>query len=247
MPADNWQKKLFDPAVYTPATPGAVKHAVQEAAFTVRAMGLKKGMSVLDVACGPGRHSVELARRGCDVTGLDFCRGYLDEARAAAKKRGVKADFVHGDMRKMKFAGKFDAVICMFTSFGYFTPAQDLLVLKSMTRALKPGGRLLLDVQGEEPFLKTPSGRDWFRREDGSFLLEEWKYDLKRARLENRWVFIGRDGKATARDFKVNIYNKARMEKIFGSAGLKPLKFYNGFERSRNSSRLVALAAKNWV
>src|SRR5207249_10238727 len=81
---------------------------------------LRKGGRILDVACGAGRHSIELAKRGYRVSGLDLSSSLLSEARKAARGAGVKVTFVQGDMRRLRFRGAFDSAISMFTSFGYF-------------------------------------------------------------------------------------------------------------------------------
>src|SRR5207245_4449387 len=81
---------------------------------------LRKGGRILDLGCGAGRHSIGLAQRGYRVTGLDLSAPLLAEARKAARGAGVKATFVQGDMRRLRFRGAFDAAISSFTSFGFF-------------------------------------------------------------------------------------------------------------------------------
>ena len=241
----NWHKAFFDPAFYNPASPAACEHAPREAVFAAKALGARKGFKILDVACGPGRHSLELAHLGYKVTGLDFCKAYLDEARTLAKKHRLAAEFILGDMRDIPFAAEFDAVICMFTSFGYFSKAEDLNTLKSMARALKPGGKLLLDVIDADHFRGPASGRDWCEQEDGSFVLDEWRMDIKKSATYNCRTLLQPGKKPMAREFWLNVYNRSLLEGLLTKAGLKSLRFYNGFGKMRKGNRLIALAVKN--
>ena len=102
-------------------------------------------MEVLDVPCGFGRIANRLAARGCRVTGLDASPLFLARARQDAAALGVAVEYVAGDMRALPWAGRFDRLVCWFTSFGYFDDATDRRVLAGFRRALRPGGRLVLD------------------------------------------------------------------------------------------------------
>ena len=93
---------------------------------------LKPGASVLDLCCGQGRHSVQLAKRGFQVTGLDLNAEYLDLASKAAEAAKVTIETVAADMREIPFENKFDAIVNMYSSFGYLeSEAEDLKVLES--------------------------------------------------------------------------------------------------------------------
>src|SRR5204863_7350641 len=109
--------------------------------FIVEKLGLGEGSRVLDLACGRGRISIGLAQHGCRVTGLDLSPRSLELARSDAEAAGVEIEFVRRDMRDLDAEGEFDAVVNVFTSFGYF-PAQeeDERVLAAVARALVPGG-----------------------------------------------------------------------------------------------------------
>ena len=117
----------------------------QEVDFLVRRLGLASGMQVLDAGCGPGRHSLELARRGIEVTGIDLSPDFVALARAAAEAEGLPARFEVLDIRELAFDGTFDAVICVCQGgFGLLGGDEDAGIIARLAAALRPGGRLAL-------------------------------------------------------------------------------------------------------
>ena len=117
----NWYTEFFNedyPKIYSERL--SQEATERETAFVARALGLQEGDRVLDLACGHGRHAVALARRGMVVTGQDLNEDYLQMARDGAAQTGVEIESVHSDMRDIPFTDEFDAVINMFTAFGYF-------------------------------------------------------------------------------------------------------------------------------
>lgn len=121
------------------------KGTVQEVDHVVAALGLRPGDRVLDVGCGPGRHSHELGRRGLTVVGIDISQRFVDLANAA----GVPGTtFDRLDARALPFDAEFDAVICLCQgAFGLMTAGgDDHLVVAGIARALRPGGRLALSA-----------------------------------------------------------------------------------------------------
>jgi SAM-dependent methyltransferase len=119
-----------------------------------RLLELQPGLRVLDLACGHGRIANRLAARGCRVTGVDSSRVFLDRARQDATTLGVSVDYVLGDMREPP-AGQFDRIVSWFTAFGYFDDPGNRRVLAGAVRALRPGGRLLLDLNNLVAVLRT--------------------------------------------------------------------------------------------
>jgi SAM-dependent methyltransferase len=133
------------------------EQTAREVDFLSRQLPLPAYRDVLDVCCGAGRHALPLAARGHRVTGLDRDERMLSQARrgaAAAAANGGGATFVSGDMRELAAAvsGAFDAAICMWQSFGYFDAATNADVLRQMREALRPGGRLILDLYNRDAF-----------------------------------------------------------------------------------------------
>jgi SAM-dependent methyltransferase len=117
----------------------------QEVDFLVEHLGLRPGMRVLDVGCGPGRHAHELARRGLVVHGIDISERFVELAREGAPDG---ATFERLDARDLAFDAEFDVVICLCQgAFGLMTAnGDDEVVLGGMARALRPGGRLALSA-----------------------------------------------------------------------------------------------------
>lgn len=156
---------------------------------------LRRGSRVLDLACGAGRHSIELASRGYTVVGYDLSETLLRAARAEARKASAKATFVRGDMRDLPYKSEFDAVINMFTSFGYFDRIEDdRKVLAGVARALKPRGKFLMERFNREVLAYELPRQSWRVRDDGSVILEEDMFDVLRGRYETRQIVIDRDG-----------------------------------------------------
>src|SRR5512138_1360083 len=109
--------------------------------------GLKPGARVLDACCGPGRHSLELARRGYRVTGLDLTESYLEAARETASAEGLSIEFLRGDVRAFRRPGAFALCLNLFTSFGYFkSREEDIGTLRNFRASLAPGGALVLET-----------------------------------------------------------------------------------------------------
>ncbi|MGH8905603.1 MAG: class I SAM-dependent methyltransferase [Egibacteraceae bacterium] len=164
-----------------------------------RLLQLEPGMDVLDVPCGHGRIANRLAARGARVTGLDISSRFLDVAKQDAAERSVDVTYVHGDMRAMPYSGAFDAVVMWGNSFGYFDDDKNRQVLAEAYRALRPGGRLLLDMEHQSWVLKD-LGNPIFER-DGNLQINANTYDALEGRLYTTRIWI-RDGQTRSkRDF----------------------------------------------
>jgi len=119
---------------------------VQEVDFVVDVLGLEPGMRLLDAGCGPGRHSLELGRRGISVVGVDMSPDFIALARADAGDLPV--EFHEADVRSLDYRDEFDAVICLCQGgFGLLGgDDRELDVVSGFAAALKPGGRLALSA-----------------------------------------------------------------------------------------------------
>lgn len=244
-----WPEKFFRPEIFTPGSIEAESAAPSEVRFVWKALGLKRGERLLDVACGTGRHALRLARRGADVVGVDATDAYLRVARRGARKL-KNARFTRADMRFLPFTGEFDAAVNLWTSFGYFeTPAEDLEVLRGVARALKPGGRFLIDVIDYAALTRKRGFKNWTQCADGSYLLEEavfiggWD-----PRIATYWVVLKKGRPPRAAHSVVRGYDRARLFALLRRAGLRPVKTWSalsdyGSPRA-SGGRLVVLCVK---
>jgi SAM-dependent methyltransferase len=190
---------------------------------------------------------VVLAQKGFHVTGYDLSEGFLNRARELAETLKVKIDLKQGDMREIPYENQFDAVINMFTAFGFFENEQeDLKVLKGVHRALKPGGQFLLDVINREVAVCDPVPRRWIR-ENHAYLLEERVYDFFRSRLEMTNMLILPSGEVKQANFSIRLYTLTEMLDLFNAAGLVLIDVYGDFSGAlynAGSPRMILVAQK---
>ena len=119
----------------------------QEVGFLVDALGLEPGVRVLDVGCGPGRHSLALARRGVEVVGVDLSPEFVDLAAAAAGHEALPARFEVLDVRALAYEGDFDAAICLCQGgFGLLGGRDEVAVFGRIVAAVRPGGALAVSA-----------------------------------------------------------------------------------------------------
>lgn len=203
-----------------------------------------EGAHVLDLCCGPGRHSLELARRGFRVTGVDRTEEYLEEARRRAGEEGLDVEFVRADMRKFVRKATFDAAVNLFTSFGYFEdPADDRAVLRNVRDSLRPGGRLLMDLAGKEVLARDFRVRDWSEIGD-TILLQERRLSDGWSWIENRWVLV-RDGQREEFNVSHRLYSGAELRQLLRECGFDQVRILGGLDRreyDHEARRLVTLA-----
>ena len=153
-----------------------------------------QGKTVLDLCCGPGRHSISLAKRGIQVTGVDRTAFFLEKAKEKARAEEVNVEWVLEDMRRFVRPVSYDLVLNMFTSFGYFDDkSDDLIVLKNVFTSLKPGGAFLIDVMGKERLAKIfqPTVSDVL--DDGTMIVQRPEIYNNWTRVKSDWTIIKGD------------------------------------------------------
>jgi len=210
-------------------------------------MGLPVGSRVLDVPCGQGRHAHLLMEAGYDVDALD----YSDELLKVARKRGEGESlrYVRGDMRRLpaRWTKRFDAVLNLFTSFGFFAhPADDARVIAEFARVLKPGGRLVWHGASRDGVMARFLARDWWSSADETLFAQERQFDPLSGILSvtSTW----RRGKKTGvRRHGLRLYTATRLAELCADAGLVVEEAHDGFTDRplrRSSSEMLLVARK---
>jgi SAM-dependent methyltransferase len=231
--------------IYTFLTPERTEREVEG---IVKLLGLTGGEAMLDLCCGHGRHSVALAERGFQMTGQDLSAVFLQHARAAAEAQGVAVRWIEGDMRQVPFEAEFDAVINIFTAFGYFeSEEEDRQVLQQVYKALKPGGLFLLETMHREFLMRNFAPGQIDRRADGLIVLEEREFDLLTSRANVLVTMIFPDGQRREYRHSARIYTLTELARMLAMAGLQVQAYYGGLDGSAlnmDSRRLVVVSAK---
>ena len=211
-------------------------------------LGLADGARVLDLACGHGRHAIPLSKRRYDVTGYDLSAVFLDRARAEAQAQGAQLRWMQGDMRELPFDAEFDAVFNVFTSFGFFAdPADDLRTLRGICRALRPGGRFLLETIHRDGLLARFQPRDFERTAKGSIVLHQRRWDLARDVLDEDVTLLRADGSRNEYRISLRMRSLDEFLALVREAGLEPEDWYGGLAGSSlglSSHRLVLVSRR---
>ncbi len=183
--------------------------------------GVLPPATVLDLGCGPGRHSLELSRRGYDVIGVDGCAAYLEQAEEAADAEGLLVDWVEVDMHQYDADRPVDLALCLYSSFGYQTEAHDRELLARTFRSLRPGGSMVLELMTQELFQEGIVSVDSFQEED---LFIRRKIHWNGADLVRmNWEVHTPDGAVKNYPTQFRLYNAPELVAMLQGVGFTPV------------------------
>jgi len=242
--AEAWYEKSFGQDYLLVYKHRDMQGAQAEAGRMTGWLKLAPGAHVFDLCCGMGRHSLALAKEGYQVTGMDLSEVLLAEARRMDEHRQV--EWVRGDMRRVPLAGPFDAVVNLFTSFGYFeTDEENGAVLREIGRLLKPGGRFLLDFMNAR-FVER-NLVPYSERQDGSVRIQESRS------IENGFVckriVLSEPGKPD-RNYqeRVRLYQLGDFKRLLAGTGLVLDQVHGDYENGsyseETSKRLILVGTR---
>jgi len=201
------------------------------------------------VPCGQGRHAHLLAEAGYNVDGLDYSEHLLKIARR--RGTGPSLRYTRGDMRKLpaRWTGRFDAVVNLFTSFGFFAdPSDDAKVIAQFARVLKPGGILVWHGGSRDGVMARFLGRDWWQTTDGTMVAHERSFDPLSGILVIESSWRGPTRRAGRRTHRIRLYTATRLAELCRDAGLIVEEAWDGFtERplGRASGEMMLKARKS--
>jgi SAM-dependent methyltransferase len=215
-----WHEHFFgEDYLRTVRTPTPREVAV-ECDFIESAIRAPAGARMLDVGCGLGLQTVELAARGYQMQGVDISPTMVSRACDEAEDRGVNAVFDHGDMRALSFDKPFAALLCWGTTFGYFDEATNERVIQSFHQALAPGGILLLEVVNRDFIIGSQPNQVWFEV-DGSVCMEETDFDYQSSRLRVKRRVASQDGQERDREYAIRLYALHEIRELLERNGFR--------------------------
>lgn len=207
-----------------------------------------EGDCVLDLACGPGRHSIELARRGYRVTGVDRSPFLISKAKERARTTGVEIEWIQMDMRSFERLDTYDIAINMFSAFGYFEDrSDDIQVLKRLFNSLVSGGVLVLDTVGKEWLARNFEETSSSRAEDGTLMITRRKIIEDWTRIKSEWIQV-KDDQVTSFESKINVYSGQELKNLMGEVGFEEVALFGDLEGNEygiDLKRLIAVARKS--
>ncbi len=246
--SSDWWREYFDGQYLLEYEPiFSLERDRQEVSRLIDLLELPVGARVLDVPCGQGRHAHLLAEAGFDVDGLDYSKHLLERARARGTGKTLR--YTQGDMRKLpgRWSGRFDAVVNLFTSFGFFTdPADDARVIAEFARVLKPGGMLVWHGGNRDGVMARFLARDWWTTEDGTLVAHERSFDPLSGLLSIRSTFRG-PKVSGEREHAIRLYTATRLAELMAQEGLIVEQCLDAFEARplrRTSGEMLLVARK---
>jgi ubiquinone/menaquinone biosynthesis C-methylase UbiE len=244
----DWWKSYFDAGYVREYEPlFDVVEDREQVRRIIELLELPAGSRILDVPCGQGRHSHLLAEAGFNVDGLDLSAHLLD----LAKKRGhgKRLRYRKGDMRRLPAAWtrRFDAVINLFSSFGFFAAARDdARVLRECARVLKPGGLMLWHGGSRDGVMAKFLASDWWTTKDGTIIAQERSFDPLSGFMTIKSTWQGKR-KTERREHRIRLYTATRLAELMLEAGLVVEQAWDSFSDkplTRRSSEMLLVARK---
>jgi len=214
-------------------------------------LDIKPEDRVLDLCCGQGRHTLELARRGfSNLVGLDRSHYLINRARNLARTSGFAVAFREGDARRFMFpADEFDHVILAGNSFGYFESARDdELVLAEIMRVLKPGGMVLLDLADGAHLRESYQPRSWEWIDNKYFVCRERSLSTDAQRLVSREVITHvKKGVIADQFYAERLYSRDSIQKLLKHVGFRDVKIHTSLITDSSRNQDLGMMAKRII
>lgn len=213
--------------------------AREEIDHIIQQLQLINGQHILDLCCGNGRHSRQLARQGFVVTAVDLSDVLLAEARRLTEDN-LSVEYVQCDVRDIAYEQEFDAVLNLFTSFGYFEEVdENQRVLERIKQALKPGGRFVVDFLNPS-FVKRSLVPYSERKQNGLIIKETRTIEEPFVR---KWIEVEEDKQIRTYEERVRLFSEADMKHMMEKVGLHIEGVFGSFAfepfSSDQSSRMI--------
>ncbi|MBN1687976.1 MAG: class I SAM-dependent methyltransferase [Candidatus Omnitrophica bacterium] len=224
-----WYEALFENYAQKYDKECFVQGTMGECDFIEDEINRNKSLKIIDIGCGTGRHSIELAKRGYGVTGIDLSESQIVRAIEKAKEAGVTVDFRKQDARNLPFESEFDLAI-MICEGGFSlmeTDEMNFEILKNATKALKSKGRLIFTaLNGLFPLFHSVNDFYESAQKEGQSQCKECSFDLMTFRDHNTVVF--EDDAGNKKELKCNerYYVPSEITWLLKSLGFKKIDIF---------------------
>jgi D-alanine-D-alanine ligase len=232
----DWWRRIFN-SMYLKTDADVVedkKITSNEVELFTSILNTPKDSAILDLACGQGRHSIEMAKKGfTNITGLDRSHYLIRKAKSVMQQEGLKIGFKEGDARKLPFnADTFDVVMILGNSFGYFESNEDdIMILKEVFRVLKPGGTFLIDVADGSYLREHFQPRSWEWIDKKYFVCRERSLANDNERLISREIITHVEkGILVDQFYAERLYSSEMLTDIFSRSGYQNILFHDILE-----------------
>ena len=203
------------------------KTTLAEVDFIVEEAKLKQGGHVLDIMCGYGRHTLELANRKINITAVDNLPDYIDEVKEKARTKNLLVDSICTDVLEMQIDKEFDAVICMGNSLQFFNEGDSIRILSNVSAHLKPGGKFFINTWSlAEIAVKNFKDKNWSRI-GGLLFLTESKFLFHPSRIETSSIIITDKGEREEKNGIDFIYSISEIESMLNKTGFQLKEIYS--------------------
>ncbi len=249
----DWWKKIFN-AMYLKTDGDVVQDddiTSDEVTYFLEVLDLQKSDSILDLACGHGRHIIELARRGfTNLLGLDQSEYLISHGRKTAGKEKLNIDFKQGDARQLPYEmGSLDCVTILGNSFGYFDEKdQDVQIIKEVLRVLKPGGKILMDIADGSYLKDNFAQRSWEWIDQTHFVCRERSLANDHERLVSREVITDiNKGVITDQFYAERLYTRKGLSKLLKKVGFSNISDHSPIESRSQRNQDLGMMEKRFV
>ncbi len=245
--AQDWWKNYFGKEyIETYQQAGFFDTTSRQANFLVKNVFPKKAHNILDLCCGHGRHSIALAKKGYNVTGLDYSAYAIKLAKTEARQKKLDINFITGDARNFKLGKKFDVVINMFTAFGYGSRDEDRKIIKNAAAVLKINGVFFIDLMSL-PWLWRNFKPVSRQRLDGYIVVAKRKFDFVDNLIrETRIITQGKKSRKLQNHNR--FYTLPELTELLRNEGLRVTKSWGTFlgkPYGFDSKRMLVAAIKH--
>ena len=217
-----WYKTFFEEDYMRTVWPASDGQVSRQCTFVENMLRLTPGARLVDLGCGLGLQATELARRGYEVTAVDLSAAMLSSAHWQAKDEGLDLSFLHEDMRDLKVENAFDAALCLGTTFGYFDEAENRRSVQAMQRVVRPGGKLLIDVQNRDYVLQRLPHLRWYQG-NGCLCMEEGEFDYATSRLEVKRMLSEEGRGQREANYSIRLYSVHELRTLLEQNGFRIL------------------------